>query len=92
MSKINLTVSKKSAVTKNGNAILSLKSAETTFTKTPFGMKKSNKFYLMAVDFEGSANVGDTAEVELDDFKVEMRDIVDEATGDVTSLPWLTLK
>ena len=89
---MKLIVSKKSAITKNGNAILSLKSPETLLVKTPFGMKKQSKFYLMAVDFEGSANVGDEADININDYKVEERPIVNGESGEVTNLSWISLK
>lgn len=88
---MKLVVTKKSAITKNGNAILSLKSVEPTITKTAFGVKKSNKFFLMAVDFEDSADVGFEADINLNDYKVEMRESITD-DGEVLSLPWLTTK
>lgn len=68
-----LTVKKVSDVTKNGNVILTLV-GESTEVGTPFGNKVVTPLFCMAVKEGTHAEIGFSAEVNLDDYDIKVHD------------------
>ena len=89
---MNLSVEKISAVTGNGNRILTLKSDHPEEVKTPFGVKFANRTYCMAVSDGSEPELHFSADLDINDYNIVNRESTSEHTGEIFMVKWLHLK